>query len=56
METVMRSRKFQLAVFFTLADTIGFFMNFMDASQFIAAQTLILGLYSAANIAGKGKK
>ena len=55
MDTVFRSRKFQLAVFFSLADTIGFYFNYMDASLFVMAQGVILGMYGAMNVASKGK-
>ena len=56
MDILYRNRKFQLAVFFTIADTIAFFFGLMNASEFIMSQGIILGLYGAVNVASKDKK
>ena len=47
-----RSRKFALAVFFSIADTVAVFKG-IDVGlfgAFIGAQATILGLYGAANV------
>jgi len=43
-------RKFFLACFFSVVGTVGWFMDKMDASNFLALTALVLGLYGAANI------
>ena len=45
-----RSRKYTLAVFFALANTIALFFGFMAQDMYIMGQGVILGLYSAANV------
>ena len=42
-------------MFFSIADTIGWFFNYMDGQTFVLAQGVILGMYGAANVM-KGKK
>jgi len=55
MDDKFRSRKFGLAIFFAVSDTVALFMN-VDTGQFgayIGAQAVILGLYGAANVMEK---
>ena len=55
MDDKYRSRKFGLAVFFTITDTIALFSD-VDVGLFgayIGAQATILGLYGMANVAEK---
>jgi len=45
-----RSRKFGIAVFFTITTTIALFTGHLSGGEFISAVGLILGLYSAADV------
>lgn len=47
------SRKFILAVFSTLVCTVALFTSFLSGSEWIAAQSIILGLSYGANAADK---
>ena len=46
----MRQRKFTLACFFSLMGTIGWFLDKLTGSEYIALVTIILGLYATANV------
>ena len=48
-----RSRKFLLACTAMLASIIGLFADQLDGGTWVAALSLILGLYSAANVMEK---
>lgn len=45
------SRKFGLAVAFTVATIAGLFLDKLDGGTFVASASLILGLYAAADVA-----
>lgn len=47
------STKFWLAVFFSLVSAAGFLTAKMDGGTWVAAMTVILGLYGAADVAQK---
>jgi hypothetical protein len=47
----MRSRKFFLACTAMGASIVGLFWGLIDGGTWVAALSLILGLYSAANVA-----
>ena len=56
MDNVMsRNRKYTLAVFFALANTVALFFGFMAEDAYILGQGVILGMYGAANVL-KGTK
>lgn len=46
------SRKWQLAVFIELAATIGLFIDKLTGSEWVSISIVVLGAYTAANIAG----
>lgn len=56
MEQVSRNRKYTLAVFFALANTVALFFGFMAEDVYIMGQGIILGMYGAANVFAKAKK
>lgn len=49
------STKFALAVFFAIVSAIGFLIGKMDGGTWVAAMTVILGCYGAADVAQKHK-
>ena len=53
MDNKFRDRKYTIAVFFALADTVGLYFNYMDANTYVLAQGVILGMYATANVLGK---
>jgi len=55
MGTLLGGRKFILAAFATLVATIGLFTGTLEGSEWITAQTIVLGLYSTANVTQKRK-
>jgi hypothetical protein len=46
-------RKFALSVFASVCSAAGLFLHYLTGGEWIAAQTLILGLYKAADVAEK---
>ena len=46
-----RSRKFMLACFAMIISAIGLFSGQLDGGTWVAACSLVLGLYGAANVA-----
>ena len=50
MDAKYRSRKFGLAVFFTITGTIAFFAGKIDATSWLVLVGEILTLYSGANV------
>lgn len=55
MDARYRSRKYTLAIFFALANTVALFFGYMNDSQYVLGQGVILGMYGAANVM-KGNK
>ena len=55
-DSLYRSRKFGLAVFFALTTVVGLFTGYVNEGTFVANTGLILGLYGAANVAAKSKE
>ena len=53
MDEKFRSRKFGLAVTFSLVSIAALFSGHLSGGEFIAATTVILGLYGAANVMDK---
>jgi hypothetical protein len=53
MDEKYRSRKFGLAVTFSLVSIIALFSGDLSGGEFVASITVILGLYGAANIMDK---
>jgi len=53
MDDKYRSRKFGLAVFFTVAGTIAFYMKLMGAGEWLALVGEVLALYGWANVVEK---
>jgi len=50
-DAIMRQRKFTLACMAMLASIVGLFTGHLDGGTWVAALSLILGLYAAANVA-----
>jgi len=50
MDDRYRSRKFGLAVFFTLTSTTALFTDYLEGGEYLAAMGLVLGLYGMANV------
>ena len=48
-----KSRKFLFALLFSVTSILGLFMDKIGGGEFIAAITVILGLYGAADVAEK---
>jgi len=53
MDNKFRSRKFMVAIFFTLSGTVGLFMDKLGGGEYIALATTVLTLYGLANVADK---
>ena len=53
MDDRYRSRKFTLAVSSLCMTGVGLYMGFIGGGEFVAAITVILGLYGAANVMDK---
>lgn len=51
-----RSRKYSLAMFFAIANTIAIFFGFMSDVQYVMGQIGILGMYGAANVMNNSSK
>ena len=50
MDDKYRSRKFGLAAFASGCSAVALFMGIISGGEWVAAQTIILGLYGAANV------
>ena len=50
MDALYRQRKFGLALMFSVATIVGFFLGRLDGGEFIGAMGTILALYGAANV------
>lgn len=48
-----RSRKFFLACFSLITSAVGLFWGILDGGTWVAALSLVLGLYGAANVMEK---
>ncbi len=48
---IMTQRKFTLACLAMATSIVGLFTGHLDGGTWVAAQSLILGLYAAANVA-----
>lgn len=51
MDNKFASRKFAIAAAFAIATIAGLFADKLDGSTFVAAASLVLGLYAAADVA-----
>ena len=49
------SRKFILAVFFSLASTVGLYFGHITDSNYVIIVGLVLGLYGGSNVMAKSK-
>lgn len=49
------SRKFLIAVFFSLASTVGLYFGHITDSNYVVIVGLVLGLYGGSNVMAKGK-
>ena len=45
-----RSRKFLLAMIFTISGVVGLFLGTLDGGTFVALASLVLGLYAGADV------
>lgn len=53
MKEKLRSRKWQLTVFFSTIDTIGLFTGHLTGGEFMGIAMALIGGYHLANTAGK---
>jgi hypothetical protein len=53
MSDGMRSRKFWMACFILFVSAIGLFWSLIDGGTWVAASSLCLGIYGAANVMEK---
>ena len=56
MSDKYRSRKFILAVFFSLASTVGLYFGHITDSNYVMIIGLVLGLYGGSNLMANNKK
>lgn len=58
MKNKLASRKFQIAVFFSLIDAVGLFMDKLTGGEFITLAVTIITTYGVSNVASNfvGKK
>ena len=53
MDDKFRSRKFALAVFFSVSGVMALFLGKISGGEFIGLAGVVLGLYGAANVMEK---